>query len=251
MRSFLPLALLCALLLPAASAGQGDEASKSPQDILADATRDLGAVHSYHVAGTGSGTDGSMRIVGDVDASGPLRLRLDQGRQRMALIITKSAAAYVRASRDFWRQQEHVKSAKELKLLSNRWIKVPGGQGVADLGKQFTPATLAHCLTTNLGTVTKRPTTTFQGRRVIVLANKGDKPGTSPGLLYLTTAGRILPVREMQTGRERPGGHHEATCGGSDRTTTHSDIRFSRFDKPVKIAAPAKALDLTQGGSAS
>jgi hypothetical protein len=250
MRSFFPLALLCALLLPATSAGQGDEASKSTDDILADATRDLGAVHSYHVAGTGSGSDGSMRIVGDVEASGPMRLRLDQGRQKLGLIIIKSAA-YVRASRDFWRRQEHIKSAKELKLLSNRWIKVPGGQGVADLGKQFTPATLAHCLTTSLGTVTKRPTTTFEGRRVIVLADKGDKPGTSPGLLYVTSAGRILPVRAVQTGRQRPGGHREGACGGSDRTTTHTDIRFSRFDKPVKIGAPAKALDLTQGGSPS
>ena len=250
MRSFLPLALFCALLLPATSAGQGDEASKSPEDILADATRDLGAVHSYHVAGTGSGSDGSMRIVGDVDASGPMRFRLDQGRQKFGLIITKSAT-YVRASRDFWRRQGHIKRAKELKLLSDRWIKVPGGQGVADLGKQFTPATLAHCLTTNLGTVTKRPTTTLEGRRVIVLADKGDKPGTNPGLLYLTSAGRILPVRAVQTGRQRRGGHPEAACGGTDRTTTHTDIRFSRFDKPVKIGAPAKALDLTQGGSPS
>jgi hypothetical protein len=203
MRSFLPLALLCALLLPATSAGQ----------------------------------------------SGPMRFRLGQGRQKIGLIVTRSAT-YVRASRGFWRQQ-HIKNAKELKLLSNRWIKVPGGRGVADLGKQFTPATLARCLTTNLGTVTKRPATTFQGRRVIVLADKGDKPGTSPGLLYLTAAGRVLPVRAVQTGRQRPGGHPAAACGGADRTTTRTDIRFSRFDKPVKIGAPAKALDLTQAGTPS
>jgi hypothetical protein len=248
-RSLLPLALLCALLVPATSIGQGDEASKAPQDILADAARDLGTVHSYRVTGTESATDGFTRLVGDVDASGPMRFRLTQGRQKIALIVTKSAA-YVRASRDFWRQQ-HIKSAKELKLLSNRWIKIPADQGVADLGKEFTPATLAHCLTTNLGTVTKRPTTTFQGRRVIVLEDKGDKPGTNPGLLYLTSAGRILPVRAEQTGRQRAGGRPEAGCGGSDRTTKHSDIRFSRFDKPVKITAPAKALDLTKAGSAS
>ena len=230
MRSFLPLALLCALLLPAISVGQGDEASKSPADILSDVQRDLGAVRSYHVAGTGSGSDGSIRIAGDVKASGSMRLRLDQGRQKLGLIVLKSVA-YVRASRDFWRAQ-HIKTAKELKLLSNRWIKVPGDEGVADLGKQFTPATLAQCLTTNLGTITKRPTTTFAGRRVLVLADKGDKPGTSPGLLYLTTAGKILPVRAVQTGRARPGGHPVAACGGADRTTTRTDIRFSRFDKP-------------------
>ena len=249
MRSLLPLALLCALLLPATSTGQGDEASKPPADILADAARDFGAVHSFHVAGTGSGTDGSTRIVGDVDASGPMRLRLTQAGQKIALIVTRSAS-YIRASRSFWREQ-HVKSAKVLKLLSNRWIKVPAGEDLAGLAKQFTPAALAHCLTTNLGTVTKRPTATFQGRRVIVLEDKGDKPGTNPGLLYLTSAGRILPVRAVQTGRQRPGGHPEAACGGSDRTTRHTDIRFSRFDKPVKIGAPAKALDLEQEGSPS
>src|SRR3954463_6628873 len=214
MRSFLPLALLCALLLPATSTGQGDEASKPPADILGDAARDLGAVHSYHVAGTRSGSDGSMRIAGDVDASGPMRLRLDLGRQKLALIVTRSAA-YVRASRNFWRRQGHIKSAKQLKLLSNRWSRFPADLGLADLGRQFTPATLAHCLTTNLGTVTKRPTTTFEGRRVIVLEDKGDKPGTSPGLLYVKAAGQILPVRAVQTGRQRPGGHPEAGCGGA------------------------------------
>jgi hypothetical protein len=244
----LPLVLAAALLIPATSIGQGDEASKSPQDILADATRDLGAVHSYHVAGRASGTDGTARLVADVDAAGPARFQLDQKSEKLTLLLTKSAA-YVRANKVFWRREGHVKDAKALKQISGRWVKVPTDSGFSDLVKQFTPTTLAHCLTTNLGTITKRPATTFGGRRVIVLADKGDKPGTSPGLLYLTSAGKILPVRARQTGRQRAGGHHEAACGGSDRTTRSTDIRFSRFDKPVKISPPSGAIDLTQGSS--
>jgi hypothetical protein len=246
MRALLPLALLCALLLPATSAGQGDESSKTADQMMADMTRDLGAVHSYHVEGTARDKSGTSTLVGDVDASGRLRVRASEGNEEFAVIATKSAA-YVRANREFWRREGHVKGKKTLKLLSGRWIKVPGLQDIPGLVEQLAPATLGHCLSTEAGTITKRGTTTFQGRHVIVLAGKGDKPRTAPGLLYLTSAGRILPVREVQTGRRHSGGQPDPQCGDTtDTSTTHSDIRLSRFDKPVQIAPPAHPLDLSQ-----
>src|SRR6059058_2645017 len=135
MRALLPLALLCALLLPATSAGQGDESSKTADQIIADMARDLGAVHSYHVEGTQSGKSGTSTLVGDVDASGRVRVRARQGDEEFAFIVTKSAA-YARGNRGFWRREAHVKSKKTLKLLAGRWIKLPGQQDIPGLVEQ-------------------------------------------------------------------------------------------------------------------
>jgi len=246
MRALLPIALLCALLLPATSAGQADEASKTADQILADMTRDLGTVKTFRLEGTERDRSGESRIAGDFDTSGRFRVRLAQGDEQFATILTHSAQ-YVRANRAFWRREGGVKSAKLLKRLSGRWVKTPRPQDIDPaLADQLNPARLAHCLTTDAGTVTKRGTTTFAGRRVIVLAGKGDKPRTAPGLLYLTSAGRILPVRDIQIGRRHKGAKPDPQCADqNDTSTTHSDVRLSRFDKPVKIAPPAHALDLS------
>jgi hypothetical protein len=238
--------LVVALLLPAASAGQGDEASKTAQDILADMTRDLATVKTFHMEGTQRDRSGEARVSGDIATSGQYRVSSTQGDEQLEAIQTKSAS-YLRANRAFWRREGGIKSAKALKRVSGRWLKVPEDSNVPSAADELNPATLAHCMTTLAGTVTKRGTTSWQGRRVIVLAGKGDKPRTAPGLLYLTSAGRILPVREIQTGRRHKGGKPDPQCGDStDTSTTHSDLRLSRFDKPVKIAAPAHAVDITQ-----
>ena len=170
------------LLVPATSAGQSGEASKTPEQILADVTRDLGAVHTYHLTAKETTRTATGSVVGDVDASGPMRIRVHEGAEQYAIVITASAT-FVKASRAFWRQEAHVKSAKALKLLANRWIKIPASQDVRALVAQFAPTKLAQCLSSDHGTLAKRGTTTFGGLHVIVLADKGDKPGSTPALL--------------------------------------------------------------------
>jgi hypothetical protein len=90
---------------------------------------------------------------------------------------------------------------------------------------------------------------------MVVISNKGDKPGTSPGELYVPAEGAALPTRLTQTGKDKPGGKPDPRCDDDDSgsTTTDADIRLSNYDKPVDITAPKGALspeDLLKGGTA-
>jgi hypothetical protein len=231
------------------SSAKPDEASKSPRQILADVQRDLAKVRSYHVTGTETDTDaGRSSVVGDVDASGSLRFTLRQSGHTAQFIVINTDS-YLRGDQSFWRDQAGIKSSRLTRALANRWVKIPTAESgsLARQFDQFTPRELAHCMTAASGTVTKSGTARFSGEPVVILTDKGDRPGTNPGRLYVTTSDRALPVREVVTGRQRPGGHRDARCSGSgDATTTHSDVRLSGFDRHVNIVAPPNPLNFDQ-----
>jgi len=261
-----PRLALCALIaLPLSACGSsdnssggsssgGDVAAKSAKQVLTDVQAALAKVRSYHLAGSTTDKDGRTQLDGDVTATGSVRFHIHQGAKDAQMILSGSET-YLRASRPFWASQGIP--AKALKVLVDRWVKVPGSgaSGPREMLAEFMPSNLAHCLGAETGTVTKGGTRRFAGQEVVVLADKGDKPGTNPGLLYVATSGPPLPLRVTQTGRQRPGGRQEARCGGSDTSTTAADIRLTNFDKPVKIAPPPGALDLQKlaagGGTAS
>ena len=109
---------------------------------------------------------------------------------------------------------------------------------------------LARCLTESHGTVEKKGTRRFAGLRVVVLADKGDAPGVTPGDLYVSAVGSALPLRVVQTGPRTPG-KPDAGCGEDSSGTRESDVRLSAFNEPVRITAPSDALDLSQLSGAS
>ena len=112
---------------------------------------------------------------------------------------------------------------------------------------------MGYCLVKEAGTVTKAGARTVAGEQVVVLTDKGDKPGTSPGELYVPASGPALPTRVRQTGPEKAGGTPDPRCEDDDGDNTNdSDVRLSDYDKPVDIEAPKGALDLEdlqQGGA--
>jgi outer membrane lipoprotein-sorting protein len=254
------LVLLAALVpLAAAGCGSSDDTSsntdKSAKAILADMRADLAGVHSYHVAGEQSGSDGDMQLTGDFAAPGSLRFKLTQSSGTVEMIATGRSATYIRADRAFWTHEGHV-NAGIARRLAGRWVNLGGdaGRSLQSSLVQFSPENLGRCLSTQTGTVSKQGTSRVDGKATVVLVDKGDRPGTSPGRLFVAATGRTLPLRLVQTGRERPGGKHDPRCGSSDNSTSHSEIRLSRFDAPVKITPPSDALDLGQlasGGSGS
>jgi hypothetical protein len=257
--SRLPQIALCALIplvlsacgsSSGSSSSGGDRTAKPAKQVLSDVQAAVAKVHSYHLDGTITDKDGRTSLVGDVVAPDSLQFRIRQGGKAAQIVLT-SSATYLRASRPFWQAQGGI-PAKLVKLLSDRWVKVPGGASGSprELLGEFTPANLAHCLVAETGTVSKSGTRTFAGRRVVVLQDKGDKPGSNPGLLYVAASGPALPLRVLQTGRAKPGGRHDPRCdsGGGD-STTNADVRLSGFDKPVNIKAPPGALDLDKLGA--
>lgn len=258
MSKTLRLAAPCAVLLLAAGCGGSsssskDEGSKTPQQILADVRSALAGVKTYHLEGSFQDNSGTTRIAGDVAAPGSMRLTLGQGGNTVAMVVTGSQT-FMRANSSFWKAQ--ISKPNVVKLLSNRWVKVPQS-GAGDLRKvvaQFTPSNLGYCLGAQVGTLSKRGTASVGGRKTVVLVDKGDRPGTSPGELYVSLSGPPLPLRLRQTGPDRPGGHPDPRCGNSSNDTTKSgEVLFSRYGEPLKVTAPPGALDLTQlaGGSGS
>lgn len=223
----------------------GEEA-KSAKQILADVSSALGRVRSYHAEGTQTDKEGLSHLVVDVSAAGDGRFRLDLGKQSTRLITT-GGQTFINANSAFWIAHGGDAGPRVAQLLADRWVKVPASMR-ADLTAtldKLKPTTLAHCLTQSTGTVTKVGTTSVDGKRVVVLADKGDRPGGSPGRLYVATSGPPLPVREEQTGPQRAG-VTDKRCDDPSSTTKRSDVHLSGFDRPLRITAPRGALDLNQ-----
>jgi hypothetical protein len=237
------------------AASRSTAASKSAQAILAEVAAEMKKVRSYHVDGVDVSTDGRTRVVGDVSASGAVKFRLQAGGQT-AEFVSVRRRTYLKADRAFWLAQVGPSGAKVAKLLADRWVKVPAAEAavLTKALEQVMPETVAYCATHGTGTLTIAGRRRFAGKDVVVIADKGDVPGGAPGELYVAATGRRLPLRQRQTGPSTPGKSTEPRCHEPSSTTTSADGRFSRFDKPVRIAEPRGALDLTKlsaGASAS
>jgi hypothetical protein len=219
-----------------------DEAAKSPRQILADVTANLAKVRSMHIEGTEVDKDGRTTLSADISASGSTDMRAKLGGQQLR-IRAIGKQLYFKGSRSFWKGSGVPSSA--VSALTDRWVKMPASAAGADsLAKELQPRALARCLGTDLGTIRKGPVTKVDGKPAVVLIDAGDKPGTSPGRLYVANAGTPLPLRVMQTGPSRAGGKRDAACGDAGDTTRSSDLRFSNYNKRLRITAPAGARDL-------
>ena len=239
----------------AGDGGGGDLASKPPKQILADMSAALAKVRSYHVEGTEEDRDGRSVLAADVTAAGAAHITVRTAGTRLEILVA-GGQNYMKADRAFWKRQGGTNGAKVAQVLGDRWVVAPPSAAgtFGPLVQRLSPRTLARCTSRNTGTPTKAGTRTVAGQRAIVIADKGDRPGGGPGELSIAATGRALPLRMTQTGPEAPGGKPDPECdpdGTSD--TTASDVRFSRFDAPLRISAPANALDLgsLQRGSGS
>lgn len=119
--------------------------------------------------------------------------------------------------------------------------------GLSSLTDQFKLSTLSRCLAVGHGTLKRGGTATVGGRAAVVIVDAGDKPGTTPGKLYVATDGPAFPLRILSTGTTRPGGVADPVCKGtSGLHDAGTDVTFTAFDQSLHIAAPAKAISLSQ-----
>jgi hypothetical protein len=248
----LPAAASLALLAlggPLASAA--DESAKSPKAILADVARDLGPVRSYHLSGTQVDSAGRSSMVGDIDAAGQADLSIRQGKTTVRLLVVSRSATYLKANAAYWKSAAGKNGAAVAAQLADRWVKAPATsvKDFTSLFAQLAPKRLASCVAVGTGTLAKGGTTTVDGHRVVVIIDRGDKPGTTPGKLYVSTTGRKLPVRVVQTGGRRAGGHLDSRCQDADDDSTAQDLHLSAFDKPVHVTAPKGAIVLPADGT--
>jgi hypothetical protein len=215
-------------------------AGKPARQILADVVSALRGVRSYHVEGTLTDEDGPITVSGDVSAAGKASLRFEQSGKRLEMRALGSTT-YLRANGGYLREQ--FGDAE----LGGRWIKTRDRaqrENVDDL----LPRTLATCLSTHHGAITKKGTGNVGGEATVVLHDDGDIPGGEPSDIHVAAKGRPLPLHFVQTGPRKRGKALNPKCGDGDDETKGAEITLSRFDEPVKITTPPNALDLDTSG---
>jgi hypothetical protein len=224
------------------SGDSGDLASKSPEQVVEDAAAALRRVKSFHAEGTQG--RGSSATTGKADVSLPegLRVSLQQGQGSASMRIV-GGALYIKANEAFWGRQGGVgKNAGE---LAGRWLKAPLALG-QDLVDELDPTRLSRCLLKTHGTLARGGTATVDGQRAVVVIDKGDRPGTAPGKLFVAASGPPLPLRTLTTGRERPGGRKDPQCDGGTPSQAGDEAKFSDYNEPLDIKAPPNAIDLAE-----
>lgn len=227
-----------------------DLASKSPQQILEDTAAALADVKTYRVEGKEGAGKKATSVSGDIGLPSQLRIELGRGGATATMTVTKGSL-YIKANAAFWSEEQGDRAAEE---LADRWIKAPASsRELRDLTRELDPATLSRCLLKEHGTLAHGGKATVAGQPAVVIVDKGDRPGTAPGKLFVAATGKPLPLRTLATGSERPGGRKDPLCDSdSEDTPTRAGdiINFSRYDEPLKISPPPAALDIG-GGSAS
>jgi hypothetical protein len=231
----------------------GDEASKSPQQILDDVQRDLAKVKSFHFAGTQTASGATSKLSGDYSASGAASLTIEDGPMTVRMVVLR-AAVYIKGNATYWKAVAGRKTgAAVAKKLAGKWVKETGSavDAAKPLFEGLAPKRLATCMTVGRGTFALTGTKTVGDQQVVVIEGKGDQPGTTPGLIYVTATGPVLPLRMIQTGKRTPGGHLDKRCQERDDTSSAGDVTFSRFNKVPPIRAPHADITIPRSGTAA
>lgn len=248
-----PLSLIVPLTV-AASVGGGITAASAqappdPARLLADAAANLAKVRSLHIESVDRDRDGTSRIRADVLSSGDGDVRLTQPKLGTLRLRKVSSATFLRGDTAYWKAvggkgEEATSTARR---LAGRWFRVAAADAreFSTLFREFTPKSLAECVSADgvYGTLSPGGTATVGGTKATVLIDAGDRPGTTPGRIFLSDGPTPLPLRAQVTGRVKPGG--KATdCSDPKSTSTSSDTRFSKFDRKLTITAPKNAIRL-------
>lgn len=227
------------------SSGSNGVESKPADQIVADAAEALSKVKSFHA----EGSEGNSKLAVDIEVPDKVRIAIQAG-ATSATIIGVDGSAYIRANEAYWKDQNVGRAAPQ---LADKWLKSPSTTAeLKDLTKGLDPETLSRCLTKDHGTIAKGEQEQVDGEDAIVVLDKGDRPGTSPGKLYVATTGEPLPLRTIATGDERPGGKADPLCDSDNSKTKKGDTAtFSRYNESLGIKAPAGAIDLAGAGTQS
>lgn len=246
----LPAAALACAGLPACGDGggggaatpSGPRSSLSADELLEQTAAALGRVRSYHMAGVSVDADGRSHYTGDTSADGRMRATYRDKDGTLSVIVI-GLTTYVKGDARYWRRVGAA--GVSARTFAGRWVKLPPALGAplrSDV-LRLLPKRQAYCLPKNLGTLSLDGTRTFKGRPVIVLRDEGERPGTTPSELWVAATGPAVPLRELQHGRQRPGGSFDPRCDDRDDDTLRSATTIGRYDRIRPIRPPKHFLD--------
>ena len=208
-RTPLAAALVVAASILCACGGGDDDsgglATKPPASLVAATAGAIRSAGAYHMDGvlTDENRD-STRIVVDVDQP-RVHLRLGSSAGTVEIVLIGSDA-YVRGDAVALKEQL---GSRATALLADKWLKLPAdrlGTDTADLVRDFSPEELAYCLPRDLGTLRNLGIKKLGGRDAVVVADRGDKPGTAPRQAVHRRHGPAAPAPDPADGARAAGG---------------------------------------------
>jgi hypothetical protein len=172
MRRFRLLALLALVLMAlglvaGSLAAASDESSKTPEQILGDAQRDLAKVRSYHFSGTEADGRSTVRAAGDVSASGRADVTIREGKGSVRVILLP-AAMYMKANAAFWKANGGADGQKLADKLADRWLKT-NDRDLKSLIDELLPKHVASCVDVGTGTLKKGGMASVGGKPTVVV----------------------------------------------------------------------------------
>jgi hypothetical protein len=205
------------------SATSNGEASKPANRVFADARAAATSATSAHVSG-------------NIESGGtPITLDLDMARGKGAKgsmstsglrfdLIRIGDTAYIRGSDAFY---QHFAGAGIAQLIHGKWLKASVTQGRFS---SFAPLTSLALLFARVGSghgkLVNDGKTTYKGQQVVTIRDTSDD-----SKLFVAATGKPYPV---------------AIVGG--KSGQSGTISFDAWNKPVSLAAPKGAIDISQLG---
>jgi hypothetical protein len=228
--AFLPTTalVLAAIMLAgcgsSASKGNGI-AAKTPAEILLAAKAAAAGAATVHVAGSilseGKPISINMELVGSNGVGD------NGGRGRLTLgglgikLIAIGRSVYVKGDTAFY---THFAGRTAARLLRGKWLKGSAEHGplssfaaLADLSKVIDSTLADH------GTLSRVTATTVNGQQVV-----GVTDAANDGTLYVATVGAPYPIEIVKSG------------AGAGK------VIFDRWNRPVTLAPPTNAINISQ-----
>jgi hypothetical protein len=188
--------------------GAGDEASKSADQITADAIAALKQVKVAHVHGTVTSGGENSTAEGIVEPTSS-SLTISGGASGTVTIIVTGGKAY------------GIQGSQAAELSGDFATQV----------MSFTLTRIAECAAAEHGKLSKGDPTTINGHRVIPIIDDGAAPGATAGTTFVALDGPPLVIRQVTTTATTPGG--SLHCGHeqpSSTTTTSTGATGQTID---------------------
>jgi hypothetical protein len=195
------------------------EASRTAHQIYDDSLTAMTRERSVHIVGHQVDSTGAAA---DIDI-------VDTARSARVILRDSSGTAYLVVTPD----------AVEVSPTPDG----PYGAAPADVTIEASSLPLqptVRCARIEHGALTKGPTSTVDGTRVIAIEDDGSAPGASPSTDYVAVSGPPLLVREVVHGATTPGGRVDCGHAPDDTSppTVSATYDFRDWGRAVTITPP-------------
>lgn len=203
---------------PTATATQ-PEASRTAQQIYGDSLTEMARQRSVHIVGHQVDSTGAGADVDIVDTARSARVVLRDSSGTAYLVVTPDAV--------------EVSPTPD-----GPYRAAPADVTIEASSLPLQPT--VRCARTEHGALTKGPTSTVDGTRVIAIQDDGRAPGASPSTDYVAISGPPLLVREVVHGATTPGGRVD--CGHPPEDTSPPTVSatydFRDWGRAVTVTPP-------------